>query len=511
MSKAAVRLWRVGQIVAALTCAGLLSACTTAPKPLTVAEQEEGVSAFRDAVAEQEKATRPITMYEAMARALRYNFSSRLKEVETELAQNRANASLWTMLPKVEANGYRLSRNNTLGQSSQSVTTGQQSLETSTSQDRAYTTGELKFSWNVLDLGVSYFTARQQANQVMVAQQRHKKVAEQLVNDVRNAYWRAVAAERLLRRLDDALAKVRTAAARADAIQKTGAEQPEQILSYQRDLYGKLLELQGLRRTLVAAKMELARLMNLPPGEPFHVVVPRESPALPRVAVSIKGLEEQALLRRPELVEEGFQKRIAADEVHKSIARMFPGIELSASGNYSSNSFLLYSNWGEVGLKVAANLMKLVSGWDDIDQAKLQQGLAMVRRNALGMAVLTQVNVAYLDYRSAQDAYRTAVKINEINAKIEKVKQNEAQTKRLGELDLIQTQLNGLLSQMKQDEQYGLLQDALGRLAMSVGEDPFSTTIDDQGDIASLAAVLANRERDWLTGPWFARRGRRVI
>ncbi|HTH16812.1 MAG TPA: TolC family protein, partial [Magnetospirillum sp.] len=215
-------------------------------------------------------------------------------------------------------------------------------------------------------------------------------------------------------------------------------------------------------------------------------------------------LEEQALLNRPELREESLQHRIAADEVRKSIARMFPGLEFNASLNHTSNSYTLHSKWAEAGLKLSWNLVNLLSGWDDIDHAELQEKLADVRGQTMGMAVLTQVNLAFLDYREAEDAYRTASKILTVNERIEQHRQREAAAQNLGDLELIQNQLNSLLSQMKKDEQYAQLQNALGRLVMSVGAESLGN-IDERLDIPALATKLQANEKEWLQGAWFQR------
>lgn len=60
--------------------------------------------------------------------------------------------------------GCAITRNNDLASSSRSVLTGRQSLEPSTSQDRRRATADLTASWNVLDFGVSYYQAQQQAD-----------------------------------------------------------------------------------------------------------------------------------------------------------------------------------------------------------------------------------------------------------------------------------------------------------------------------------------------------------
>jgi outer membrane protein TolC len=477
----------------------LVSACAVVPEPVTPAETQTRRAEFREMLAEQPRPEAAVTLHEAIARALRYNLSSRVKEVERQLAENRLDASFWTMLPKTMGSASQTSRSNTQASSSKSVNTGVQSLETSTSQDSDHREADLKVSWNILDFGVSYFTSRQMANQTLVAEERRKKVVQQLINDVRDAYWKAVAAERLLDRIEDTLDKVRTAIAKAETIEETRAQKPVEILNYQRDLYSKLLQLQGLRRTLVASKYDLAKMMNLPPSQPFKVVIPDQPPTLPPLGVDVATLEEQALNQRSELIEESLQERIAADEVRKAIARMFPGIEFSSSVNVSSNSYLLNKQWFESSAKLTWNIVSLLSGWDDIEQAEKQKLLVSVRRQTVGMAVLGQVNIAFMDYREAEDAFRTATRIQTINERIEEHKQREAVSLNMGELELIQMQLNTLLAQMKKDEQYAQLQNSLGRLAISVGEDPFYG-INDQSDLDELVKSVAEREKPGLRG-----------
>lgn len=492
------------QLLTVVAGVGLLSACAVAPEPLTDEENSRRSAEIRTLFARQESVTAPITLHEALARAVRYNLTSRVKEVEQQLAENRSAASFWTFLPHVVADAGRTGRNNVLASSSRSVTTGQQSLETSTSQDKIHNEASVRMTWNVLDFGVSYFTARQVTNQALVAQERRRKVLQQLVYDVRDAYWRAVSAERLLTRIDAALEQVRSATEKAEAIEASRAQKPVEILNYQRDLYGKLLQLQSIRRNLLSAKMDLAKLMNLPPATEFKVAIPAAQEAPPPVLADMTTLEEQALANRPELREESLQHRIAADEVRKSIARMFPGVEFNTSVNYTSNSYTLNQRWAEAGLKLSWNMVNLLSGWDDIDHAEIQERLADVRGQTMGMAVLTQVNLAVLDYREAEDAFRTASKILTVNERIEQHRQREADTQNLGDLELIQNQLNSLLSQMKKDEQYAQLQNALGRLVMSVGAETLGE-IDERLDLTALAAQLQANEKEWLQGAWFQR------
>jgi hypothetical protein len=79
------------------------------------------------------------------------------------------------LLPRLTANGSVVTRSNREASSSESIRTGTQSLEPSTSTDKTRAYGDLTFSWHVLDFGVSYFEAQQQSDRLLIAEQRRRK------------------------------------------------------------------------------------------------------------------------------------------------------------------------------------------------------------------------------------------------------------------------------------------------------------------------------------------------
>ncbi|MBF0334365.1 MAG: TolC family protein [Alphaproteobacteria bacterium] len=488
----------------ALALAIAVAGCTVSPVSLSEAESQARLAETMAAISRQPLPAAPITLHEAMARALKFNFESRVKLMEEEIANNRLDATFWNFLPQSIVSAGRSARSNTAASSSRSVQSGQESLEMSTSQENVHNEADARFTWNALDLGVSYFTARQMANQTLIAAERRKRAIRQLMQEVRDAYWKAVGAQRLLGQVEQILTKVREAVDKADAIESERLENPMEILGYKRDLYTKLTQLQTLRRTLLASKLDLAKMMNLPASTSYQVVVPEGEPPSPKkLAIPIGDLEIKALMTRPELIEESYHERIAVDEGYKAIARMLPGVELSASGNYNSNRYLLHNAWGEVGLKATWNLLNFMSGWTDIEMADKQKELAVFRRQALGVAVLTQVNLAFLDYREAAEGYETATRILAINQRIEKHQKNQSGERNMGEMELLQMQLTSLLSLLKKDEQYAQVQNALNRLVFSVGEEIYPD-IPSEAAIPDLANALAKADGEWMRKGWFA-------
>lgn len=364
-------------------------AVTTQPIDRSVSEQrarDDLRAMFKD----QEPLSGPLTLHEAMARAVKYNLESRLKVMEEALSRRQLDLATFDMLPRMALEAGYAGRNNQSASSSQSVLTNTQSLEPSTSQDRDRDVADLTMVWNVLDFGVSYVSAKQQADQRLIVQERRRKVVQTIIQDVRSAYWRAVAAQRLLDRIDALMARVDGARKDSQQMSQQRIGDPVQALGYQRALIEASRQLEEQRRALSLAKTELATLINLPLGTELTLAAP-EGYDVPELKVGLEQLEQQALASRPELREQDYQARISAAETRKAMLRLLPGLEFSAGGHYDSNSFLVNNRWADYGVKVTWNLFNVLSAPAAIDVAKAGEDVNVARRQAMSMAILAQL------------------------------------------------------------------------------------------------------------------------
>ena len=202
--------------LAALAAALVLAGCTVTPKLATKEEVRDRVNADTALMyVNQAPISGPVTMEEAVARSLKYNLDYRLKKMESALSLGLADYASYDMLPNLLATaGYR-TRSNDSGGTSIGILDRVQSLRPSTSEERTHTVAGAEFSWNVLDFGVSYYRARQQSDQYLVAEERRRKVVQNLVQDVRAAYWRALGAQRLSAQTKDILERANLALARS--------------------------------------------------------------------------------------------------------------------------------------------------------------------------------------------------------------------------------------------------------------------------------------------------------
>ena len=110
-----------------LSAAILLAGCSVTPKPLTPSEIATTANENFQAVdAEQEPVGAPIDLYEAMARALKYNLDYKVEMMGEALKMRELNLSRYDMLPQLVANAGYAGRNNYSGASSLSLITRRQ-------------------------------------------------------------------------------------------------------------------------------------------------------------------------------------------------------------------------------------------------------------------------------------------------------------------------------------------------------------------------------------------------
>ena len=175
-----------------------------------------------------------VTLHEAFARALKYNYDYRLRSMEQSMASSQLDLAKYDMLPRLTVAAGYSSRSNDAGSRSVDLATGVESNLFSGAQERTRNTQNAVLAWNVLDFGVSYVRAQQQAVQVMIAEERKRKVVQNISQDVRQAFWRAYVAQQTLPRMDELLNRVKEALLRSERMETERMLPPLQALAYQR-------------------------------------------------------------------------------------------------------------------------------------------------------------------------------------------------------------------------------------------------------------------------------------
>jgi outer membrane protein TolC len=419
--------------------AAVVAGCTVAPKAITPEEVQQRVQNDTSKMyLNQAPITAPISLEEAVARSLKYNLDYRLKKMESALALGLSDYASYDMLPQMVATAGYNDRSNYSGGTSIGILDGEVSTRATSSDERSRSLRGIEFSWNALDFGVSYYRARQQGDQFLIAEERRRKVVQNLLQDVRAAYWRALGAQRLNAQADEIVERASLALSRSREAETQKVIPPGVALAYQRALLDATTLLNQRRQDLEFAKRELAALMNVPGGTEFSLAEAQET-NLPPPPKEIAKLEDMALLQRPELREEDFRKRITADEARKQLLGMLPGITLNYGRQYDSNKFLFNNAWSEGGVSMAWNLMRLVALPSLKDAQKYQEQTDDARRMALSMAILTQTRVSVERYRMALEDFKLADQAAQVDTRLAAYTKASVTAKLESELEAIRS------------------------------------------------------------------------
>lgn len=485
-----------------LACSILASAalvsCSWPGDPVGVNEQAENLEGdISELYGSQEPIAAPLTLYDALARGVKYNIEQRVALMEEVVANGNVDVEVLGMLPSLDLEASYIGRNNAEAVSARSKATGTQSLEPSIFEDEHRRTANLDLSWNVLDAGISYVHSRQASDRARASTERRRKVVQNIVQDVRAAYWKAVSAQiveshidGLMTQADDVLKKLE-----AEETKKSTAD-VSALLNLQKRLYDTMQNLLEERDRLAGAKSELAALIGLPPAADFSLAAPEadvmNSATLPQLKTERQDLAVLALLIRPEMREQTLLKRVAARGATLNVMETFPGIGGIVGYNYDSNSFLDDESWASFSLGLTSNLMKLFTLPVRLQQSENKEKLADLQRMAMVASVLTQMSIADTRYDMAQDQYQLLKKMMGVNTRLIEYTTSRPEKTALAEGLQLAARMDHLLTRTRLHLAYAEGQNAFGRIVNTLGLDPLPPAVEQQ-DLSELAKTMQTR------------------
>lgn len=476
-----------------------LVGCASAP-PQAISPQALQDATVLDAASlrkDVEPITKPLTLDEAIARALKYNLDRRAKLMEEALALGQVDMAKYDMLPKVLAQAGYSWRDNDRITNSRDMVTGQPSTNRFVSQDRSHNMTELGLTWSLLDVGLGYHSVNQQQARFFVAGEKRRKAMHLLMQDVRTAYWRAASAQVLRGDLSKAVAMAEEALADARKSEQERIRNPLESLRFQRQLQENIRLLESIEQELLSAQVDLAALINAPVGQSIRIAqTDLQNSAFEAVQVPLQKLEELALTQNADLKEQHYNARIARDEVKRTMLKLFPNLTFSYGVKYDSDSYLVNQNWNEAGLQLSFNLMNLVTGSKQMQLAEAGVALADQRRMATHLSVMTQVHLARLQLIHARNQFARADSIYSTDKKIADLTVNRQAVQAQSKLDVVSNESAAILSLLRRYQAFNQVQAAENRLLATLGLEP------QIGDTTELSLSQLTQQIGQAASPW---------
>lgn len=423
--------------------------------------------------------TAPLSINEAIARALKYNLDQRVSRAEQALATRQLDLTKREMLPAIMATaGYTTRDEDQTRRSVDSVTGGPSNANPFISQERSHLVTELGVTWNLLDFGVGYYNAQQQANRILIASERRRKVVHTLIQDVQTAFWRAYSAQVLRGDIVETIKLAEAALADAQTAEREQLRSPLDSLRFQRQLLENLRTLEALDQELSTAKLDLARLINAPMTSDFALAEPKVDFPDDVLKVPAERLEELAIRGNADLREQHYNVRNARLEARKAMMRLFPRLSFDYGFNYDTDKFLINNTWNDAGANLAFNLLNIVN----IPMTKRLSAagieLADQRRIATLMTIISQVHIARQQYDNARRIYLRTNALTDVERRIVEQMSNREAAAVQSQLETVTGKTSLIITLLRRYQALSAAYAAESRIQATLGLDPGIAQLD---------------------------------
>ncbi len=421
----------------------------------------------------------PLNIDQVRTRTLAHN--SEYARSQTQLLETVRKAGMRgkDFLPQAYANSYGTWRSNASASVGKKVddTSGTMPKDFYTAQDQASANSSFTTSWDLLEIGLSGFKANRRSINAYSQGEQNQYLCNKMMVDVENAYWRAVAFEQAEKK--SAWLKSRVTYA-LDLSQQRADQNPEtklQELMFQRELIDINRWYQSLYRSLISAKPELARLMNLPAGTNFDLQstrLPSDLGALGKE--DALGLITTAYQNRPEIRQALYKTDLTKLKNKEDLWRHLPAMRFFLGANHNTNSFVLNQDFSSAGLNLSWDLLRL----GQIGQTKRNGKIALAEEQRqteiLASAIMAQVMIAREQMHKLEYDLTLAWKALSIQGQITDDLIADVKSGEKPETYLVKEELMRELSFIREQMSRAELHTAKARLEQSIGIVPTCQT-----------------------------------
>ena len=460
-----------------------LAGCLVRPEPMSAEDRRVSIDVSLDALRSAPRPEKALSLSEAIALAIRNNRTARVQAYQTVIERKQVDLANTAMLPDILVDaGYRY-------RNPEYETYNPTFTSTSVAEEKARQLGNLSFSWNILDFGISYLRAQQQADRALLSVERDRKVAHQIVQDTISVWYRAEISRKIQKELDPIMARVNHALEQSRKIEKGRVQEPIEALMYQREMLEVLQSFNILKKDLAGSDYALANMIGL--SSEYRVTTGAADLELGRTKFTRPSLHRLALDQRPDIQMTLYESRMTKRDAQIAIMELIPVPSVNFGGNYDSNKYLVANDWFSVSAQIAQNISKLarlpsVTGLNaQKDELAKQQSVLVVG------AALLQVDVAYAQMVEAQASLQTAKMQLEVAERIARQMRNSRAERQSGEIQLIREDLRLFLAAIRYEVALLDVKAAGARLMVSTGIDLSVPEADDVSGAAKRIRELA--------------------
>ena len=466
-----------------------LSACQSSHRAedLSLLAPAAGESASTDLFSENENGKLEVSYHQAINRAMDHNLDVRMAALEVLAAENQISLASLNAFPSLQLTGGIRGRSDEAASSSESILSGQQSLEPSTSSEKIRRFHDLELRWNTLDLALAVIQLRDDTARAGIEASRFDKVRQTVIQDVTNAYLRALSSQNMQRRTEQLIQEAEKVLANSRKAAREGLVPQASSTALHDRLSSLLGQLYDIENEQALAMTELKSLLNLP----LDAVLSLSAEGLPNPDYiagydinDINELETLAIIHRPELEEARQSINIAERQSWREIWRTLPGGTFMLTLSGDSNEFLVNDDWASFSTTLTQNILNLVSYPARQRSAENVEELEKARFDALAAAVAFQVRLAHQRLSFAQDRFALAQNEFKSLQALDRRQKEAAKAGLLSGAERVESALSAYLKQLEEAEALRDIHNAYVQMQMATGtldETAFAAAYIQQG------------------------------
>lgn len=272
---------------------------------------------------------------------------------------------------------------------------------------------QLAVTWLLLDFG-SRGLGRDAARQTLIASNfQFNRALQDTILAVETAYYNLDSARMQLQAREDNLKVARATQDSVEIQMKTGLASITQLLQAQQATAQAVYDLESARAGLTTAQASLAKSVGLPANATLNVAPPAGEPPLQELDVTVNGMIEEALVKRPDVASKFaiFRSKLAlASQAKRNILPQITG-NLNLQRNYFDQSYR-----GGEGVSadpdghtdnfagsfvLSVDLFDGFLKWNKAREAKAEAEAARQQLVAYEIAAIADVWNSYYNYKTA--------------------------------------------------------------------------------------------------------------
>ena len=315
-----------------------------------------------------------------------------------EANRSRVGEALSNYYPQIAASGS-FSR-----YSSPGVLTVVNSTFYGTGYFNQYTSG-FTLSQNIYDFGKTSSQVKIQKINLDSAGADLETSKEQIVLNVRQAYYAVIQAARNRAVADESVGQYKQHLDQSRGFYKVGTKPRYDVITAEVNLSNAKLNLITADNALKIARVNLNNAMGVPDAPAYTV---EDSLAFNKYGITLEDALSRAMANRPDIKSLVLRRRAAEESVQLANTGYYPALTGSASYNWQGGTgFPLQNEWN-VGVAISVPIFNGFLTKHQVGEAESNLNVARANEEALRQSVVLDVQQSYLNLKQAEDSIATA-------------------------------------------------------------------------------------------------------